>query len=395
MDYKQAADVRKKGFANLMTDKLLSGEGIGSSLKNTVSERTKAKVTGIKESFDPLNIAKKITGGSKLGPALVGKMLGRPSEDIKHFTGDEVQNEEKTSSEKVLGQIYDLMIKKREEELRKRGIERNLKEEIDAETQKRDDQLFEAATGEKRGAKPKPRKPKKPSKIKKVAKKGLNIAASVGLLFAAGSRPAEPEEKKTEVKPSDKETPKTEKKTEVKPSDKETPKSTTTSAEKVEVPISTSGVPGLIAEDLASKGVSEKGQANVLAQVKAESNFKPQSENLNYKSADRIQQVFGPRRIPSKEFAQSLVNNPEGLANVVYAKTDGNSEEGDGYKYRGRGFLQHTGKNQYKAISQFTGVDVINNPDKLNEPSIASKAVAWFFLNYKEKNQNNLIIFPK
>ena len=67
-----------------------------------------------------------------------------------------------------------------------------------------------------------------------------------------------------------------------------------------------------------------------------------------------------------------FVNNPEKLANYVYAKTDGNSEEGDGWKYRGRGFLQHTGKNQYKAIAKYTGVDVVSNPDLLNDPEIAA-----------------------
>ena len=150
------------------------------------------------------------------------------------------------------------------------------------------------------------------------------------------------------------------------------------------------GAGAVIASGLASAGISEKGQANILAQVQSESNFVAKSENLNYSSAERIQKVFGKNRFPDVASAQKYVKNPEALANYVYAKTDGNSEPGDGWKYRGRGYLQHTGKNQYKAIAKYTGVDVVNNPDLLNDPEVASKAVAWFFLVYKKKRPEQL-----
>jgi putative chitinase len=151
-----------------------------------------------------------------------------------------------------------------------------------------------------------------------------------------------------------------------------------------EKPLEVSGVQATIVESLKQSGIdSPKAHANVLATVKAESNFRVQSENLNYTSPDRIQAVFGKRRIPSIEFAQQFVRNPEALANHVYKTTDGNSEPGDGFKYRGRGFIQHTGKNQYAAISKFTGVDLLSNPDALNSPEVAAKAIPWFLLNYK------------
>ena len=144
------------------------------------------------------------------------------------------------------------------------------------------------------------------------------------------------------------------------------------------------GTPGLIVQSLNEAGItSTKAHANVLATVKAESNFKVKSENLFYSTAARIKQIFGPKRIPSEEFAQQFVNNPEALANYVYKTTDGNSAPGDGWKYRGRGFIQHTGKNQYAAISKATGADLLGNPDGLNSPEIAAKAIPWFFLNYK------------
>ena len=152
-----------------------------------------------------------------------------------------------------------------------------------------------------------------------------------------------------------------------------------------EKPLEVTGVQATIVKSLNESGVtSPKAHANVLATVKAESNFKVQSENLNYSSPQRIMDVFGKRRIPSAEFAEPLVKNPEALANEVYKTTDGNSAPGDGFKYRGRGFIQHTGKNQYAAISKFTGADVLSNPDLLNSPDIAAKAIPWFLLSYKK-----------
>jgi hypothetical protein len=97
---------------------------------------------------------------------------------------------------------------------------------------------------------------------------------------------------------------------------------------------------------------------------------------------------FGKGRIPSEEFAQQFVSKKgddrsEQLANHVYAKTDGNSAPGDGWKYRGRGFLQITGKAAYKALGDYLKVDLVSNPDLLNTPEIAAKSIPWFFLKYK------------
>jgi putative chitinase len=170
-----------------------------------------------------------------------------------------------------------------------------------------------------------------------------------------------------------------------KPTPTPTPSTPTAKEKKDEKPLEVSGVQATIIESLKQSGInSPKAHANVLATVKAESNFKVQSENLNYSSPDRIQGVFGKRRIPTVEFAQQFVKNPEALANHVYKTTDGNSEPGDGFKYRGRGFIQHTGKNQYAAISKFTKTDVLKNPDALNSPEVAAKAIPWFLLSYKK-----------
>jgi len=116
-----------------------------------------------------------------------------------------------------------------------------------------------------------------------------------------------------------------------------------------------SGVKGMIISELNAKGiVSPVAIANILATVDAESGFKSRSEEIS-----------------------------EETANKKYVKTDGNYQTGDGFKYRGRGFIQHTGRNQYANLSAYTGIDFINNPDLLNDPTNAAKAIPFFFLNYK------------
>jgi predicted chitinase len=119
------------------------------------------------------------------------------------------------------------------------------------------------------------------------------------------------------------------------------------------------------------------------------SNFVPKNESLFYSKPEAIMKTFGKNRIPSIEFAQQFVskkgdNKSEKLANHVYKSTDGNSEPGDGFKYRGRGFIQHTGKNQYAALAKGSGIDLLSNPDALNSPEIAAKVIPWFFLSYKK-----------
>ena len=84
------------------------------------------------------------------------------------------------------------------------------------------------------------------------------------------------------------------------------------------------------------------------------------------------------------------MKNPEALGNYAYKNTDGNSEPGDGFKYRGRGWIQHTGKAQYAALSKYLGVDLLSNPDLLNDPILATKALLWFFFSYKKLKPTDL-----
>ena len=103
--------------------------------------------------------------------------------------------------------------------------------------------------------------------------------------------------------------------------------------------------------------------AHFLAQCAHESgDFKVLVENLNY-SATRLQQVFA-KYFPG-DLEQSYAHKPEKIASRVYADRMGNGDEAsqDGWKYRGRGFIQLTGKSNYKAFSDFIGEDCVANPD--------------------------------
>jgi len=120
MDYKQAKDTRKKSFSNMLADKITSGGGVGSSIKSTISDKTKASMVGLKETFDPMNIAKGI-GGKGLAAA-TGRMLGRKQEDIEYFAGDgkSLKKEGGSSASELLSSIFKIMKEDREDEVKHR-----------------------------------------------------------------------------------------------------------------------------------------------------------------------------------------------------------------------------------------------------------------------------------
>jgi len=104
--------------------------------------------------------------------------------------------------------------------------------------------------------------------------------------------------------------------------------------------------------------------AHFLSQCSHESgNFALTKENLNY-SIKGLMSVFG-KYFPNEALAKQYERNPEKIANKVYANRMGNGDEasGDGFKFRGRGYIQLTGKDNYKAFSDFIGEDCVANPD--------------------------------
>ena len=112
------------------------------------------------------------------------------------------------------------------------------------------------------------------------------------------------------------------------------------------------GARGMILKELNAKGiVSPAAIANIFATIYEESKFRSVSEIIS-----------------------------EENANKRYGGMQGNDQPGDGFKYRGRGFIQHTHKAQYIALSKYMNIDLVNNPDLLLDPKIAAKAIPWFYL---------------
>lgn len=123
--------------------------------------------------------------------------------------------------------------------------------------------------------------------------------------------------------------------------------------------------------------------AHFLAQCGHESgNFKAVRENLNY-SSERLKQIF-PKYFPGN-MSDLYARKPESIASRVYASRMGNGDEKsrDGWTYRGRGYIQLTGKNNYSAFDAFVDDDIINNPD-LVATKYPLLSAAWFF------HRNNL-----
>lgn len=125
-----------------------------------------------------------------------------------------------------------------------------------------------------------------------------------------------------------------------------------------------------------------------LAQIIHESgHFKYKSENLNY-SAKALRSVFG-KYFKTDAIANEYARKPEKIANRVYANRMGNGDEasGDGWKYRGRGLIQLTGKCNYDACGKAIGLDLLGNPDLLTESAEASILAACWFWNKNGLNQ--------
>jgi putative chitinase len=129
--------------------------------------------------------------------------------------------------------------------------------------------------------------------------------------------------------------------------------------------------------------------SHFLSQCAHESgNFKFVKENLNY-SADGLLNIFGKYfkkadgKTPDKELANKYARQPEKIANRVYGSRMGNGDEasGDGFKFRGRGYIQLTGKDNYAAFDKFVDDDIMADPDLVATKYPLTSAAFFFHKN--------------
>jgi hypothetical protein len=418
MDYQKAEELRKKSFGSLLGEQ---EGGLGTSLKSAISQKTQAKITGIKEKFDPMNLARAV--GGKTGAAVYGKVFGRDQKSMERFAGvrkkrvSEIGDIEKVSGDSspadVLGLIYRMMLRNAEDDKLQEQLSQNKKEEEDKEEEDRNQQLIRALTGRK---KPPTKKEKKPEEEKPAAPPKPKVPSVKG----KGKTPAKEAPKapaKEAPKAPAKEAPKAPAKTPEKPTAAPAPKPTaptptakpTAPAPTVKPPtaakvppVMIGGTKGLVLGALVAAGYSKSAQANIMANVEKESNFRPRSEEIP--KPEKIFSMFGPPgvkggqpengknkvRFQTLQDAQDIVAaGPKAYFNKVYDGRMGNTSPGDGYKYRGRGFIQITGKDMYNRIGKMIGEDLVGNPDSANKPEIAAKIIPAFFqLKLKERKLN-------
>lgn len=146
----------------------------------------------------------------------------------------------------------------------------------------------------------------------------------------------------------------------------------------------------LIIKEMMAQGFTDPRQ---VAEMLALTNFESQgyartTENMKYSDPKRMVKLFA--EVKSEEQARQLIaQGPIAIANTVYGggkgASLGNTEPGDGYRYRGRGFVQLTGKSNYARIGNQIGVDLVNNPELAStDPKVMAKIAVNFFKNSKQ-----------
>jgi putative chitinase len=141
--------------------------------------------------------------------------------------------------------------------------------------------------------------------------------------------------------------------------------------------------PGTMKKAMEFYKFTPERAAHFFAQTAHESgNFKAFSENLNY-GAKGLLGIF-KKYFPTESKALEYERKPEKIANLVYASRMGNGDEssGDGYKFRGRGALQLTGKDNYKAFSDYMKKpEIMTNPDLVATQYSFESAIFFFDKN--------------
>lgn len=358
-------------------------------------------------------VGKSALGGAKKVASSVGKLFTKKPENVIPRPSGPTE---------TLGEIFKMMKIMDEDRKLNQEMASAYIEEQKHEKDRRNNEIIKALTA---------RKPPRPPRVKKEKKVEEKKPVEKKVEEKKPPEKKEPEKKVEEKKAPEKkakesvEKVKEEKKakeTAEKTKEKET-KKTKESAEKVKqeetkkaketakttakkeqkptpvIPAPTGNVAkATLIAALAAEGYSQTAQANILANVKEESNFIPQTENLGrYTGKNLFNMYGGPQvgqnksgrplnaagniiRFQSIEDANALVKQgPAAVAEVIYGGRMGNKEPGDAYKYIGRGFIQLTGRENYEKVGKLIGVDLVNNPELANDPTIAAKIVPAFF----------------
>lgn len=157
--------------------------------------------------------------------------------------------------------------------------------------------------------------------------------------------------------------------------------------------------------DLLTKVFGPDRASAIQATIQAESGGELINEGMAYSKA-RALEVF-----PASKYKQGInrvFGNPDNVTNgflnaagqvafadVVYGGRMGNDEAGDGFRYRGRGYVQITGKGRYERIGNIIGEDLVNNPDLMLDPDIAQRALVAYFYDKADTDGQKRNIFGK
>lgn len=156
---------------------------------------------------------------------------------------------------------------------------------------------------------------------------------------------------------------------------------------------STSGAQAVympLAKFLPANGITDPIEiAQFCAQCAHESGgFRRLIENLNY-SAEGLARTW-PKRFALADgtpnlLAKDIARKPELIGNYAYANRmgNGNPDSGDGWKYRGRGIIQLTGKANYEAAEKELGIKCVDNPDMISGIECAARVAVWFWVKNK------------
>lgn len=148
----------------------------------------------------------------------------------------------------------------------------------------------------------------------------------------------------------------------------------------------------LIIDALRDSDISEEIHIGILCVIMGESHLMPIIESGYKRSTnERIRKVFGRKRLGAYFYDDKLLNqlrsDTEAFFNQVYKTTAGNCHPGDGNRYRGRGFIQLTGRGNYRLYS-YKGCDLEKNPTSLRRPEVAAKVAVKYYRRQLNKIKN-------